>query len=86
MKLLIDINKKDYEYMKDGYVPHTFNMFYAIKTGIPIPNNTTNGDVIKEIFPNTSLHINEMSHTVWVGCEEMSFRIDWWNSPYQEGE
>ena len=57
----------------------------AVVIDIPIPNNATNGDVIKAMFPNTSLHINEMSHTIWVGYEEMSFRIDWWNAPYQKG-
>ena len=36
MKLIIDINEDDYEYMKNGYVPHSFNMFYAIKNGISL--------------------------------------------------
>ena len=42
----------------------------------------TNGEKIKEIFPN--FRINEMSHTVWVGNEAMSFKRDWWNAEYKE--
>jgi len=42
----------------------------------------TNGEKIKEIFPN--FHIDERSHTVWVGYEAMSFRRDWWNAEYKE--
>lgn len=42
MKLLIDINKNAYEYMKNGYVPSTFNIFSAIKNGTPIPDNVVN--------------------------------------------
>ena len=42
----------------------------------------TNGEKIKEIFPNS--HIDERSHTVWVGYEAMSFRRDWWNAEYKE--
>lgn len=30
MKLIIDIDENDYEYMKNGYVPHSFNMFMEI--------------------------------------------------------
>ena len=42
----------------------------------------TNGEKIKEIFPN--FRIEEMSHTVWVGYETMSFRRDFWNAEYEE--
>ena len=41
----------------------------------------TNGDVIKAMFPN--FHIDEMSHTVWVGYDNMSFRREWWEAPYE---
>lgn len=48
---------------------------------IVIPEGATNGDVIKAMFPN--FHTNEMSHTIWVGYDDMSFRKEWWNSPYK---
>lgn len=41
----------------------------------------TNGEVIKAVFPN--FHTDEMSHTVWVGYDAMSFHRDWWDSPYE---
>jgi len=44
----------------------------------------TNGEVIKAVFPN--FHTEEMSHTVWVGYDAMSFHRDWWNSPYEPQE
>lgn len=49
---------------------------------IPIPEDATNGDVIKAIFPN--FHTDELSHTVWVGYDDMSFRREWWDAPYNE--
>lgn len=49
---------------------------------IVIPEGATNGDVIKAMFPN--FHTNEMSHTIWVGYDDMSFRKEWWNAPYKE--
>ena len=48
---------------------------------IVIPEGATNGDVIKAMFPN--FHTNEMSHTIWVGYDDMSFRKEWWNAPYK---
>lgn len=41
----------------------------------------TNGDVIKALYPN--FKIEERSHTVWVGNDNMSFCKDWWNAPYK---
>jgi len=72
MKLIIDIDENDYENMKNGYVPSTFNTFSAIKNGTPIPDNATNGDVIKAMFPNE----NDF---------ETDFDAEWWNAPYQKG-
>ena len=36
MELIIDIDEDDYEYMKNGYVPSTFNTFSVIKNGTPL--------------------------------------------------
>lgn len=55
---------------------------------IPIPDNATNGDMIKDMFPNAIIEINEIgsmvhvkynNHTCWVNYE-----LDWWNAPYKE--
>ena len=51
-----------------------------IKNGTPIPDNATNGDVIKAMFePNW---IRRMDAIVTEGYE---FNEVWWNSPYQKG-
>ena len=50
----------------------------------------TNGDMIKAMFPNAIININELgsivhvkynNHTCWVNYE-----LDWWNAPYKESE
>jgi len=85
MQLIIDINKNDYEYMKNGYVPHSFNMFYAIKNGIPIPDNATNGDVIKVMFADAEVN-GETDLTVSFSIDSnTAFTRKWWNAPYQKG-
>lgn len=86
MKLIIDIDEQHFELLQMAVMNGMGdNAQKIIAQGIPIPDNATNGAVIKAMFPDTSLHIDERSHTVWVGYEEMSFRKDWWNAPYQKG-
>lgn len=60
------------------------NAMTSIANGVVIPDNATNGDVIRALFPNN--HIDEMSHTVWIGYDDMAFRKCWWNSPYKGGD
>ena len=79
MKLIIDIDKDDYEYMKNKYVPHTFNIFSFINNSIPIYDNATNGDVIRTLFkPN---HVKRTDDNVIV--ENYDFDKEWWNSLYK---
>ena len=54
---------------------------------IPIPNNATNGDVIKAMFPYDSYGINGNEvHVFGVGGNGVwVFNLNWWNTPY-EGE
>lgn len=49
---------------------------------IPIPDNATNGDMIKAMFPNELL--TSITSTLWWG-DNMSFNKDWWNAPYKRG-
>ena len=48
---------------------------------IVIPDNATNGDVIKALFPNEELFEQGYASTYY-GC--MRFDTDWWNAPYKE--
>ena len=72
MKLIVDIDEDVYKkIVADKYAIYD-KMFYPIKNGTPIPNNATNGDVIKAMFPN------EYDF-------ETDFDAEWWNAPYQKG-
>lgn len=47
-----------------------------------LPDNCTNGDVIKAMFPNELL--TSLVGTLWWG-DNMSFNKEWWNAPYKAG-
>ena len=57
-----------------------------------IPENPTNGDIIKAMFPNAKTwEIIVVNITyVCVAFEGMieikKFTLDWWNAPYKKGE
>ena len=61
-----------------------------VDRAILVPENATNGDMIKAMFPNAIIEINELgsmvhvkydNHTCWVNYE-----LEWWNAPYKESE
>ena len=80
MKLIIDIPEDRYKeivsgiFDTDGYFKT--NLTLAFRNGTPIPDNTTNGDVIKA-----------MTNFIGVQDEENTIKIstNWWNAPYQKG-
>lgn len=54
------------------------------------PKGTTNGDVIKAMFPNATksnyIDISNKS-TLYIDDEhELEVDVDWWNAPYESGE
>ena len=55
-----------------------------IEDAIIIPEGATNGDVIKEMFPNATIEIksNLVTTNVDNGC---LFSLGWWNAPYKGG-
>lgn len=59
-------------------------------TVFDIPDNATNGDIIKALFPNATIHIFECLNSVNVITDEtlnaQTFDLDWWNAPYQKGD
>ena len=85
MKLIIDISEEKYNTIKsDLYNTFPAEMrkwgLEAIRNGTPIPDNATNGDVIKAMFPNTSFSI---FHRGLV--DQIEIDMTWWNAPYQKG-
>ena len=89
MKLIIDIPKSRYNEIVSGIFDadscFKINLTLAFRNGTPIPDNATNGDVIKAMFPNgttakfaTFMRFIDGEH--YFNCSE-----DWWNAPYQKG-
>ena len=55
---------------------------------IHIPENATNGDMIKAVFPNI---IVEYGYGLAIGVDfgvggERDLSRDWWNAPYKRGD
>ena len=95
MKLMIDIPDSTYEAIMARDWKNAGWLFSeelkAIHDGTPIPDNATNGDMIKALFPN--FQINEewkatRHFELSTDCTEITgiATSDWWNSPYKRGE
>ena len=83
MKLIIDIPEKIEEYIKD-YIPigagdnvfcYPDEIVRMIQNGTPIPDNATNNEILKTIFPNWS----------WEYFKNMISIMKWSQTPYQKG-
>lgn len=83
MKLIIDVPielaEKEHWYT-DGEM---WTVIKAAQNGIPIPDNATNGDVIKALFPTADISLNDSCFEGVVN--KYGFDMKWWNSPYQKG-
>ena len=93
MRRLIDANK-----LKKYMIPLSFSCqkwlsevdLSNASTVLTIPDNPTNGDVIKAIFPDAK--ITEYLDLVQVeiivkglNLVEIECDINWWNAPYKRG-
>ena len=87
MQILIDISKKEYDLVQNG---GGYNYLTAINNGTPIPDNATNGDVIKALFPDKLIWtgINEKYEEIGFchNGKDIVFTTEWWNAPYKRGE
>ena len=84
MNLIINISDESYDKALNGII-NCKECFDAIVYGTPIPDNATNGDVVKALFPNgitakfaTFMRFIDGDH--YFNCSE-----EWWNEPYQKG-
>jgi len=56
-----------------------------------IPEDATNGDVIKAMFPNASIHYHKADELVddyvsvnIIGCDiQQDYSAEWWDAPYK---
>ena len=88
MKIVIDIAQEVYTDIKDGYYNHNVtSMGYAIQHGTVLPDNPTNGDMIKALFPNIKWFINEddeiFTDHKTLNSNRVALTRDWWNAPYE---
>ena len=91
MKLIIDIPEEAYKLRVTNPVWYDSNMDKAIRNGIVISDNATNGDVISTLFPEANFKLTEtkMGYSInrsvlynedYVGL--VDFDLSWWNKPY----
>ena len=84
MKLIIDVPEEKYEWICQNNPKATEDMIVGMIThGTPIPDNATNGDVIKALFPTADISLNDSCFEGVVN--KYGFDMKWWNAPYQKG-
>ena len=86
MKLIIDIHEETYNDIQSRDWKNSELVFSeewkAIHNGTPIPDNATNGDVVKAMFPNMKV---DVSGGVVRADRYTQFDLSWWNASYQKG-
>ncbi len=67
-------------------VDRAYDLMYEKVDFIEIPDNATNGDVVKAVFPQFEVFVMGDNQQVTLLCGEMrmDFSKDWWNSPYRK--
>lgn len=90
MKLIVDIPEDE---LTEDEIEEAKRIaddcFSGVKT--IIPDNATNGDVIKAMFPNTEVDDYDYGKDPVIDVygiddtEYITLRKVWWNSPYQKG-
>lgn len=87
MKLVIDIPEWVYEEIKTkDFEVNGFSVDVAIMNGTLLPENATNGDVIKAVFPNAEIEVYQTIVLVKYteqNNEWVSYSPVWWNAPYE---
>ena len=56
-----------------------------IDVGTLVPDDPTNGDVIKAMFPNMEIMITDERVFLRDKTIVMIYPLSWWNVPYQKG-
>lgn len=72
--------------LKGCYYDHGGVIGNAIKNGVPLSNNATNGDVIKALFPDGSQVKGASIYVMNDNKSNISYDFDWWNAPYKVGD
>ena len=91
MQIVIEMPQEVIEKDAEGYFNYfgcmSKTLYETLKNGTVLPNDSTNGDVIEALFPNTTVHIFECLNSVNVITDEtlnaQTFDLEWWNAPYE---
>ena len=84
--IVIKIPEEHYRTLQNAMKNHMESLIgKIILNGTPIPDNATNGDVIKTMFPNTEIMITDGKVFLRDGTIVMLYPLTWWNAPYQKG-
>ena len=83
MKVLINISEQKYKWICENPLVYDSDLEISVRKGIAIPENATNGDVIKTMFPNASVYEHNGGATYSVN-NEYNFNATWWNAPYKK--
>lgn len=96
MKVLIDIPKEMFSATQKYYSDNTTRLsiktcIEKIASGTPIPDNSTNGDMIKAMFPtmeieecNKDVNGNPNIYRIYGLSGVAEFGREFWNAPYTE--
>ncbi len=95
MTIIIDIKKKNYKsVMLTQNRPIGQRLPYGLsdtfKNGTILPDNLTNGDMIRAIFPDASFEKyatnNNLKPVLIIMNGITEFDLDWWDAPYERGQ
>lgn len=88
MQIVIELSDSLIKKVKEHYVnPYEVDeICEAILDGIQLPENATNGDMIKALFQNTTVIKNETIVNVIKLDVVTMFSKYWWDAPYKRGE
>lgn len=86
MKMIISIPTKAYntigkiKFLVGGKEDRELqlNIINAFKNGTPLPDNATNGDVIRAMFPKTIFIQEKRENKLYA----LMISDEWWNAPY----
>ena len=100
MKVILEIPDEEVEiikrngFNKDGTFSFKLNevLKQAIRNGVILPDNATNGNMIMTMFPSWEIDMSDAEDeeypvvTCWIDRANniwTSFDLDWWNSPFK---
>lgn len=85
MKVIIDIDDDLYTRLFDNGQTDAFDMLKAcsaIRKGTSLPDNATNGDIIKTLFPNyTYIGVCVLDKYENILLRDVNYH--WWKAPYE---